>query len=113
MEIDLILMWEKCHIKTQEGMMQLTVESGIKQMTSDKSLSLYILIQQKFLPENDKNTSRFRHIILAQGIVLIRVNDRRILYGYVSAMMMRPPDWPYSFGAMREAPNLISKKTFS
>lgn len=107
METNLILIWKKCHTRTQKGIM---LGSGVNQTEAHKSLPFPSLTQQKSLPKNYNNISRFGYTMLAQCILLIWAHHQRIIYEYVSAMMTKPPDWPCSFEAIREAPNMISRK---
>ena len=109
METGLMLIWIKCH---REG-------ARTKYITSKKGNRVDQAINEEIpkLPSpilDQQNQSLPRcHKILKSGssmpiqcTLLIRVNHRKILYERFSAMMTRPPDWPYPFGTLRDIPTL-------
>ena len=118
MEMNLILIYKRCHSTEWEGMMtndtiskeRCRVDQAIVEVIF--KLPPPILDQQtQSLSDHFKNNHRSWSSMLAQYTPLIRANHCRTFYERFSAMLTRPPDWPCSFETLRGVPNLTFGET--
>ena len=106
MEVDLRLIWIKYESIHQEGVASKYI---ISKKRMNKIFKLPSIQQKQSFPGYYQIDNIFKSwsSMLVHCTLLIRVDCRRILYERFSAMITRPPDWPYSFTALRDVLKLI------
>ena len=105
-----MLIWTKCHVINQEGLMSHYVlpkkGSRVDQPIPEEILKLPPPISIHFTQSFPDFHVKSWYNMLAQCTSLIRANRRRALYEHFSAMLTMPPDWPCPFVALRDITTL-------